>query len=338
MARYLLRHALMAGALLGYCTPVAGGESSASIVSTPSILSIPSTPTALLDDFLGALIADLKAELLVAREAPKMPTVPAFKLSAWAPAPGASHINSTFENNPHLLAARAMVARQVRDVARLRNNASEATATLSAALASIREQEAELHKVSALISASEAREQEVQRQTVERERDAEKAKIVAEGGVEVQEKERMAKLEARIQREVATETTEYNEALHHVLANAGAVLHQQEHVLNEKKTVLQEAADRAELPEVVDFVGSKLPGMVKQVYNVSASQKAVKGRLAKLQEEIKETLVMINRLDGKGGSAQEERGSSNATAAASLSASGIDAATGSATGAQGTTD
>ena len=115
------------------------------------------------------------------------------------------------------------------------------------------------------------------------------------------EKKRMQQVEARTEREIVTETADYNQALHHILANAGAVLHQQENVMNEKKTVLQEAADRAELPEVVDFIGGKVGGMAVQAKNISATQNGIHERLSQLQEEIKETMALIAKLEGGSG-------------------------------------
>ena len=302
MARPLL-HALVTGGLLfaGTLAPAAGADTGAAKVAAAPML----------DDFLGSLIADLKAELLVVRAGPSATSVPEFKLSPWEPKPGASPVNRTFESNPSLLAARALIATQSREVRALRVNATERTAQLSAELAGIREMENELARVTAEIKASEAREVKVQHRAVEKARAADKAKAEAEQNVVAQEKLRMQRLEAKAQREVAAETTEYNDALHHVLANAGAVLKQQEHVLYEKKTVLQEAADRAELPEVVEYVGGKVPGMAVQTKNISAAQKGVRDRLAKLHEEIKETMALIAKLEG----GDKQSGNSNATVA-----------------------
>jgi hypothetical protein len=321
MARPLL--ALVAGCLLGAgtITPVGGvataattGGAATAAAAAAAAADATAAPAVLLDDFLGGLIADLKAELIVAQAGPPATSVPEFKLSPWGPEPGASPVNRSFASNPSLLAARALITAQAREVRALRENATERTAQLSAALAGIREMEAELARVTAEIKASEAREVAVQQHAVEKAQAAEKAKAKAEEGTAAQEKKHMQQLEAKAQREVAAEATEYNDALHHVLANAGAVLHQQEHVLQEKKTVLQEAADRAELPEVVDFVGGKVSGMAAQAKNISASQRGVRTRLAELQEDIKETMALIARLEGGDGGEQGGGSSNNATA------------------------
>lgn len=261
-----------------------------------------SSPAMLLDDFLGSLIDDLKAELVIAREGPREISVPEFQLTPWGPAPGAPALNESFDSNPNLIAAKRLVERQATTVEALKENATAAVAALTAKLHEVKSMENELARVTAEIKAAEAREVEVQQSTVRSIRSAEIEGRQSQKEAESKEEKRMMKLEARAKREVSVETKKYNSALHHVLANAGAVLHQQEGILHEKKTLLQEAADRAELPELVDYIGGKVGSLTSEAKNISASRKAIRHRMSSLNEDIKETMALIANLEGGNGS------------------------------------
>ena len=265
------------------------------------------TPASLLDDFLGSLIEDLKAELVIAREGPREISVPEFQLTSWGPAPGAPALNVSFDSNPNLVAARRLVQQQAKTVEALKENATAAVAALSAKLHEVKSMENELARVTTEIKAAESHEVEVQRNVVRKIQSAETEAVQSEKKAESKEKEFMMKLEARAKREVAVETKVYNKALHHVLGNAGAVLHQQQGILHEKKTLLQEAADRAELPEIVGYIGGKVESLTSEANNTTASRKAIRQRLSSLNEDMKDTMALIAHLEGGKGNSSRNR-------------------------------
>ena len=108
----------------------------------------------------------------------------------------------------------------------------------------------------------------------------------------------MEKLVRSTKRLVGEKTKQYNEALHQVMMDAGAVLKQQQNVMHEKKTVLQETADRAELPELVDYVSDVTPGLAESAHNASVKQAKIDARMKQLQLEIAATREEIRILEG----------------------------------------
>jgi len=254
--------------------------------------------SAFVDDFMGGLEHELKTELIVLRNTPKISTVPTFKLTEWNNGTDDPAVNETFVSNPELLQAHHVASAQQAKVARMKQNVTDARAVLHATRKSIAEMEIELASVSAKIIASEYMEKVTKKQG---EQNIESSKVASEVKREkenLKEEVQMEKLVRSTKRLVGEKTEQYNEALHQVMMDAGAVLTQQQNVMHEKKTVLQETADRAELPELVDYVSDVTPGLAESAHNASAKQAKIDARMKQLQLEIAATKEEIRILEG----------------------------------------
>lgn len=254
--------------------------------------------SAFVDDFMGGLEHELKTELIVLRSTPKISTVPTFKLTEWNNGTDDPVVNETFVSNPELLQAHHVVSAQLTKVAHMKQNVTDARAVLHATRKSIAEMEIELASVSAKIIASEYMEKVTKKQGEQNIQNSKVASAVEREKEKLKEEVKMEKLVRSTKRLVGEKTKQYNEALHQVMMDAGAVLKQQQNVMHEKKTVLQETADRAELPELVDYVSDVTPGLAESAHNASVKQAKIDARMKQLQLEIAATREEIRILEG----------------------------------------
>jgi hypothetical protein len=255
------------------------------------------------DQFLGDLEQELKTELIMLRENDPDVVVPSFKLTEWNNGKDDPIVNETFIHNPDLLNANKIGDEQAKRVELMKNNVTKTRSALHTARERIAKMEIELASVSAHIIASEYMERvtkEEGNKKIQLSKDASKnTRIQAEKQQEI----KMEELVDDTKRAVQKKTEQYNQALHEVMMDAGAILNEQKHVIHEKKTVLQETADREALPQIVDFMADLLPGIAESAKNATLKQKKVQQRMSKLMLEIKNTQEEIKRLENGGGNA-----------------------------------
>ena len=260
--------------------------------------SAPISVSTFVDDFIGDIEHELKTQLLILRETPRTPTVPMFKLTTWNNGTDDPIVNTTFVSNPELIEAQHLVQVQQQLVAAMAHNVTQTKMNLQAARARIVRMELELASVSAHIIASESMEKKIKEQGNANDVASKVEGAQEEAAAELEQDEKMKVLVLQTKRKVGERTTEYNEALHQVMMDAGAILHQQKDVMHEKKTVLQETADREELPQLVDYVAAITPELAARAANATAQELKVSTRMIKLQADIKETEEEIRILEG----------------------------------------
>lgn len=283
----------------------------ASAQSDPSIASF-------VDMFIGDMESELKTQLLVLRDTPRDVSIPAFKLTEWEHGKDDPIVNATFEHHPELVRARLIVKNQAAKVAAIETNVTHFHEELHSTRVRITDAEIELASVSASIIAAEATMKRLRKKGDMLETSEEAKAEQLEKLEHSEQDEAMKLLVTKTKRAVQKKSQEYNDALNHVLKNAGAVLSQQREITEEKKTVLQETADRAALPDIVDMLAEKTPELAVQAANASKREQGVKERMAQLKLDILKTQKEIRLMDA---SANNGASTNSSTASKNNSAS-----------------
>jgi len=279
------------------------------------------TIASFVDTFIGDMESELKTQLLVLRDTPSEVNVPSFKLTEWEHGKDDPIVNATFNHNPELDDARLIIQQQATKVAAIESNVTQFHKELHSTRVRITDAEIELASTNAAIIAAEATMKHLVKkddmlETVEETKTEKLEKLE-----QTEQDETMKLLVTKTKHAVQKKTQMYNDALNHVLKNAGAILSQQRAITKEKKTVLQETADRAALPDIVDMLAEKTPVLAVQAADASKNEQVVKKRMAQLKLDILKTQEEIRLMDVAAAAAANGASTTTTTTNASSSSS-----------------